>query len=309
VTAWLAQWAVPVEAIVAVEQALAVDGSGTLVEWDAPDAFIRGRLDLVTVMGPHATVLDWKSGWVSEDEEGLRVAWAPGLYAALLWAWAPRLEAVSVEYHYLRTGRVVRVELTRADAAETLGWACALASRIATALAARDDPEAFPPRPSTACGTCPWVNRCSVGRAALEAMEETPIADEAEARRVAGLLLVGEARVGRLRERLKQYLQDREPVAFNGIEVGFFPTKGRYEVEAVFRAVTQAGVDPWPFLSVDGRVLAAVLKRQPDVKRCLAAAWSATPPWFGHRKQTREGTPRQLASVTADLERGSSIPR
>ena len=83
--------------------------SGTHVEWDAPDAFIRGRLDLVTVVGPHATVLDWKSGWVSEDEEGLRVAWAPGLYAALLWAWAPRLEEVSVEYHYLRTGRVARV--------------------------------------------------------------------------------------------------------------------------------------------------------------------------------------------------------
>ena len=41
---------------------------------------------------------------MSEDEEGLRVAWAPGLYAALLWAWAPRLDEVSVEYHYLRTG-------------------------------------------------------------------------------------------------------------------------------------------------------------------------------------------------------------
>ena len=68
-------------------------------------------------------------------------------------------------------------------------------------------------------------------------MRETPIADEAEAGRLAGMLVAGEARIGRLRERLKQYLQDREPVAFNGIEVGFFPTKGRYEVEAVFRAV------------------------------------------------------------------------
>src|SRR5262249_47406465 len=74
-----------------------------------------------------------------------------------------------------------------------------------------DDPAAFPPRPSTACGTCPWVNRCSAGRAALEAMEETPIADEAEARRLAGLLLAGEGRVGRLRERLKQYLGNRPP--------------------------------------------------------------------------------------------------
>ena len=31
----------------AVEHALAVDASGGLVAWDAPDAFIRGHLDLV----------------------------------------------------------------------------------------------------------------------------------------------------------------------------------------------------------------------------------------------------------------------
>jgi RecB family exonuclease len=155
VTRWLTQWTVPVEHLVAVEHALAVDVSGRRVAWDAPAAFIRGRLDLVGVEQQHAIVLDWKSGWVSEDEEGLRVAWAPGLYAALLWAWAPRLERISVEYHYLRTGRVAHVALTRADAAETLAWASALASRIAVALATPEDPRAFPPRPSTACGTCP----------------------------------------------------------------------------------------------------------------------------------------------------------
>jgi putative RecB family exonuclease len=147
VARWLTQWAVPVEHLVAVEHALAVDASGRRAAWDAPAAFIRGRLDLVGVEQQHATVLDWKSGWVSEDEEGLRVAWAPGLYAALLWAWAPRLEQISVEYHYLRTGRIARVVLTRADAAETLAWARALASRIALALATPEDPGRSHPDP------------------------------------------------------------------------------------------------------------------------------------------------------------------
>jgi hypothetical protein len=55
------------------------------------------------------------------------------------------------------------------DASETLTWARALATRIAAGLAAPEDPESFPPRPSTACATCPWVNRCSAGQAALEA--------------------------------------------------------------------------------------------------------------------------------------------
>jgi len=307
VSRWLTQWAVPVESVVAVERTLALDRHGTHVAWDAPDAFVRGRLDLVTVAGPHATILDWKSGWLSEDEDGLRVAWAPGLYAALLWAWAPRLEEVSVEYHYLRTGRTVRVALHRSDAIETLAWARALAARIAAGLAAPEDPEAFPPRPSTACGTCPWVNRCPAGQAALEAMAEGPIPDDAEARRLTELLLAGEARVGRLRERLKGYLQDRGPLTVNGIELGFFPTRGRYDAEAVFRTATEAGSNPWILLSVDGRALAAFLKAKPTIERTLAAAWTPTAPWFGHRKSqtctpsratSRRSSPVSVASPT-----------
>jgi hypothetical protein len=231
----------------------------------------------------------WKSGWVTEDDETLPWAWAPGCYAALLWAWAPRLEAVTIEYHYLRTGRVARTGLTPAAAAETLAWARTTAGRLAEALATPDDPGAFPPRPSTACGTCPWVNRCLAGQAALEAMDEAPIPDETEARHLAALLLAGEARKGRLRERLRHYLRDREPLTLDGLELGFFPTKGRYDAAAVFRAASDTGVDPWPLLAADGRALAAFLKRRPAAERSLAPAWSATPPWFGHRKAKTEG--------------------
>jgi putative RecB family exonuclease len=289
VTHWLAQWTVPLEHVVAVEHALAVDASGRRVKWDGRDAFIRGRLDLVTVAGPHATVLDWKSGWLSEDEESLRVAWAPGLYAALLWAWAPRLEDVWVEYHYLRTGRVARVALTRAEAGEALALARALASRIAVALATPDDPAAFPPRPSTACSTCPWVNRCRAGQAAFEAMDETPIPDDVEARRLAGLLLAGEARVGRLRERLRHYLGDRDLLTLDGLEVGFFPTSGRYDARGVAQVVANSGVDPWPLLSVDSRALRALFRRLPSLEAALASTRTPTPPWFGHRKSRMEG--------------------
>jgi hypothetical protein len=274
----------PLEHAVAVEHALAIDTGGRYVEWDAPDAFLRGRLDLVAVQGWQATVCDWKSGWVTEDDESLPWGWAPGCYAALLWAWAPRLEVVAVEYHYLRTGRIARTVLSPGDAAETLAWARTVATRMAQALAAPADPGAFPPRPSTACATCPWVTRCPAGQAALDAMDEAPIPDEAEARRLAALLLTGEARLGRLRERLRQYLQDREPLALDGLELGFFPTKGRYDPAAVFRVATEAGVDPWPLLATDGRALAAFLRRRPAAERTLASAWTASPPWFGHRK-------------------------
>ena len=284
VSAWLSRWAVPLAHTVGVEHALAIDAEGRLVAWEAPDAFLRGRLDLVAVEGRQATICDWKSGWLTEDDDDLRRAWAPGCYAALLWAWAPRLETVAVEYHYLRTGRVAQATFAPADAAETLAWVRTIGARIAEALARPDDPAAFPPRPSTACATCPWVNRCPAGHAALEAMAEAPIADDAEARRLGALLLAGEARVGRLRERLRQYLQDREPITLDGMELGFFPTKGRYDAAAVFRTATEGGDDPWPLLAADGRALATFLKRRPDAERALWPAWTPSPPWFGHRK-------------------------
>ena len=68
------------------------------------------------------------------------------------------------------------------------------------------------------------------------------------------------------------------------MELGFFPTKGRYDAAAVFRAATEAGADPWPLLAAEGRALAAFLKRRPDMEQTLAPAWTATAPWFGHRK-------------------------
>ena len=296
---WLARAVVPLDHAVAIEQALAIDARGRQVDWDAPEAFLRGRLDLVAVEGRQATVCDWKSGWLTEDDGTLAWVWAPGCYAALLWAWAPRLEAVAVEYHYLRTGRVARTVLTPADAAETLAWARATAARIAQALATPDDPGAFPPRPSTACGTCPWVNRCPAGQAALEAMDEVAIPDDAEARRLAGRLLAGEARVGRLRARLKHYLEDRDPLAVDALEVGFFPTSGRYDPQGVARAVAEAGGDPWPLLSVDARLLRALFKRLPRLEAALAPVRTPTPPWFGHRKAKPERrATRELGQVS-----------
>jgi RecB family exonuclease len=312
VTAWLSRWSLPLAHVVGVEQALAIEVRGDRVGWDAPNVFLRGRLDLVVVEGRDATVCDWKSGWLTEDDEDLRRAWAPGCYAALLWAWAPRLETVTVEYHYLRTSRVAQTRFTRADATEALAWARTAAAVIGDALARPDDPTAFPPRPSTACATCPWVNRCPAGQAALEAMDETPIADDAEAGRLARLLLAGEARIGRLRERLRQYLQDREPLALDGVELGFFPTKGRYDAAAVHRVVTEAPEDPWPLLAVDGRALAAFFKRRPELERALSPAWTATPPWFGHRKVATQPLSRQQtvsAAVSTDRERLARGPQ
>jgi hypothetical protein len=109
----------------------------------------------------------------------------------------------------------------------------------------------------------------------------------------------GKARIGQLGERLKAYLHDGEPLALDGLEFGFFPTKGRYDAAAMLRAATDAGVDPWSLLAADSRTLTTFLKRRPDAEQRLASVWTASPPWFGHRKTktVRRGATPPIAST------------
>jgi putative RecB family exonuclease len=284
-TPWLGRSTLALDRVAGVEMALAMSWDGRAAEWRDPAVGIRGRLDLLVVENRAATIQDWKSGWVAESAERLETAWAPGLYAGLLWAAAPRLEAISVEYHYLRTGQVSRVRVTRDMAAETVAWARTSAVVIGEALArGRDAADAFPPRPGKACSTCPWVNRCPAGQAALEATGDDALCDEAEARRLAGRLLGGEARLSRLRDRLKSYLEAREPITLNDVELGFFPTKGRYPAEAVARALEARGGSPLDAMHVDARALARLFKRHPELEAELEPLREPGPAWFGHRK-------------------------
>jgi hypothetical protein len=133
-------------------------------------------------------------------------------------------------------------------------------------------------------------------------MAEGPIPDDAEAGRLAGLLLAGEARVGRLRERLKQYLGDRAPLTLDDLEVGFFPTSGRYDASVVARVVVETGADPWPLLSVDSRALRALFRRHPSLEVALTSARTPTPPWFGHRRSKTEGATRKVDPTSGGSE-------
>jgi hypothetical protein len=69
-----------------------------------------------------------------------------------------------------------------------------------------------------------------------------------------------------------------------------------------------AGADPWPLLAADGRILAAFLKGCPDAERRLAPAWTATPPWFGHRKVAAPPANRQARAAAAKAGMTAEVP-
>lgn len=288
---FLARWRVPWQSVVGIEHRVALTADGVLTDWHAPDALVRGVLDLVTIEGRTARVWDWKSAWVEVSEAEMATGWAPAIYAAAMWAWAPGLERVVVEYWYVRTGRSRRVDVSRDQAAEALGWVRAVARTLAEALADPDQERAWPARPGRACATCPWVGRCPAGRAVAEATDTPTIADEADARRVAGLLLAAEARAGRLREALQQYLRDREPlVVRDDLAIGWWPTRGTLPPEETVAALREAGItEVWDALRVDNLALARLVRGRPELAAALEALRRPSPPWWGHKRPPRDG--------------------
>jgi hypothetical protein len=61
---------------------------------------------------------------------------------------------------------------------------------------------------------------------------------------LAELLLTEEARVERLRERLKRHRHDRDPLTVEELEIGFFPASGRYDPREVTRIMAMPGRIP-----------------------------------------------------------------
>jgi hypothetical protein len=289
VRAFLERWAVPVDEIVGIEHPMALDRDGRLVPWS--HAYVRGKLDVVRIQRGPATstvgiVHDWKTGWVAETEEQMLDGYAPGLYAAFVWAWAPHLDRVEVEYWYLRSGEARRTEITREHARETLAWAAVVGDAIAKELAAPEDPESFPARPSRACQRCEFATQCSAGTAALAPFGQVPITSESEARQAAGLLLAGESKLGALRDRLQAYCEDRDPlIIHDDVAIGWHPTMGEYDPQAVLDALRgRDDADPWAVLQVNRQALGRRFRNDPDLEGALAPFRAATPPWFGHKR-------------------------
>jgi RecB family exonuclease len=283
---FLEDWAVPWPWVVDVERRYALDEAGQLADPSQPDVLVRGQLDLVIVQAGTATVIDWKSGWQVADEDELATGWAPGIYAAMVWAWASGLDHVRVEYWYLRTRQVRRVDICREAAQEALAWTRAASRRIAAALDAPDPDAAFPARPGRACATCPWALRCAAGQAALQALGTGPVASDSDARHLAGLYLAGEARQSRLRELLQDYLRDRPPLAItDDLAIGYWPTRGQLPPAQTLDLLRQAGLDdPWRALRVDNREIASLCRGRPGLEAALDRLRTPTAPWWGAKR-------------------------
>lgn len=137
-------------AVIHVEQQLAIREDLTATEWFGKDAWYRGIADVIKVIGPVALVLDWKTGKIVEDSVQL------ALMAQCVFAHHPEIQKIRTEFIWLKEDATTRADFMRDDMVKV--WS-GLLPRVTTLKAAHEGMN-FPPKPGYLCRKwCP-VQQC-----------------------------------------------------------------------------------------------------------------------------------------------------
>lgn len=124
-----------------VEQKLAIDIDFGPASFFDNAAWYRGIADVIKIVGPVASVLDWKTGKILED--GVQLA----LMAQCVFAHHPDVHAIRTEFIWLKHDARTRCDFQRADMVKV--WA-GLLPRVKQLEAAHARDE-FPPKPNPLC--------------------------------------------------------------------------------------------------------------------------------------------------------------
>jgi hypothetical protein len=139
-----------VNATILVEQKLAISADFGAVKYFDNDAWYRGVADVIKIVGPVASVLDWKTGKILED--GIQLA----LMAQCVFAHHPQVQKIRTEFVWIKHDARTRCDFSRSDMVEV--WA-GLLPRVSLLERAHKLGE-FPPKPGYLCRRwCP-VTSC-----------------------------------------------------------------------------------------------------------------------------------------------------
>ena len=246
---------------VGLELAVALDRDGQPVDWDAPEALWRGRLDLCwrENRGTLAVCDDWKTsrkvGSPDDDEQARQYAWA----LSCLW---PDVTEVIVRMRYVRYGAVKEHVFEPEDVAELRRSMPLELEASRAAIARRAGKGDWRPRVSTSCVHCGYWADCPAMQVkpAPVVILETPEDAEFHADRLIALRTA----LGAETKALAAFTKEHGGIEVEGELVGYHASE-RLKVDAGQLAAFLAeehGLDAgqvWELVSLDSRKLGRLL--------------------------------------------------
>jgi hypothetical protein len=132
-----------VQAGAIAEKMLAITVEGSLCDFFAKDAWLRGKIDSTVIRDRVAAIWDWKTGKRREDKSELEV------HAVLLKAWQPTVQRVVAHYVWLQDNEVGKAH----DVSDTEKKLADIRSTMNTVKNCMEI-EDFPKRRNPLCGWC-----------------------------------------------------------------------------------------------------------------------------------------------------------
>lgn len=137
----------------AAERGFALTASFKPTTYWAPDAWVRGKIDVTIVRSKTALMIDWKNGKPKDDEDQAKI------YAGVLFAENSAVEKVHTAYGWLTHNKLSQRTFVRDNVPAIWSEFSQRVKRMEYAASTND----FPPKPSGLCR-----EYCPVGRRLCE---------------------------------------------------------------------------------------------------------------------------------------------
>ena len=227
-----------------VELNLAVNNEFKAVEYESPDAILRGRIDYLEInfLNKTVTIKDWKSNFkipsqAEIEKRNIQLC----IYAVLAAATYLDIKTFNCEFNYIRYGAVRRLTIQRSEIPY-------LQESIAAKIVQIQEAAEFPACPSSACGYCGYINSCPEY---LKAKEQSGvIAEPKDAEKAAADLRFLRIKVADLESQLKDYCETNGNIDAGDEVLGYSAgVKISYDSYKVFKELQDRGINDVELIS------------------------------------------------------------
>ena len=215
----------PPEVCPEIEFSIRIDENGEILDNDNRDYFFIGVVDLAYMKDNKIVIIDWKTSRTDQYTNPNQIK----VYAWLMSHLYPEVQSYIVSFHYLRTGKEQKEEITAHEIREFEDWIKGVIARI-------ESETKFKANPGDGCSLCDYILYCPVLRYSLE-QKVIKTETEEDVKRAAKMLWVMEQACEKLRYDLKKWVEIHGDIHFDNISLGYsshqkveFSTKQKMEL-------------------------------------------------------------------------------
>jgi CRISPR/Cas system-associated exonuclease Cas4 (RecB family) len=238
---------IEIEGLAGVEERLAIDIEGTLVDWESEDTWFRAILDKLYIAGDQAKISDYKTGFsMHADKFQLEI------YAWLIYKLYPQVEHIQVELDFVRFAYKKTWDISKSEFQK-------INRRILNRIEQVEEDTEYKPKLNSLCATCPFWKLCPAIKEIGEDNVVRAPHSKKEAVKLFASLLAYEKVSDEIKSTLKAFVEANGEVVNSDMRAYIKGiTTLKYDVPKLINWANENGIDISEAIVVDNRKIKRV---------------------------------------------------